>query len=107
MVLSRTQELLDEACKACRRCRELAGEADFLQEELVYWHAATTQVCSTAWRRVMEGETVPNADKLFSLLSRTPNSSNVAKPASRFNTATRYLVIEDALGFICHYKSCP
>ncbi len=53
LVLSRTQELLDDALENVPTDPGglAACEAAFLREELFYWHAATTQVCSTAWRR--------------------------------------------------------
>ena len=109
MVLSRTQELLDETLhNVPTGCAgSLAGEAAFLREELVYWHAATTHVCSTAWRRVMEGETVPNADKLFSLFEPDTELIKRGKASQPIQYGHKVLVIEDALGFICHYKIVP
>jgi hypothetical protein len=109
MVLSRTQELLEESLHNAPAggAGTLAGEAAFLQEELFYWHAATTQVCSTAWRRVMQGETVPNADKLFSLSEPDTELIKRGKASQPIQYGHKVLVIEDALGFICHYKIVP
>ena len=109
MVLSRTQELLDEALQntPAGAAGLLAGEAVFLLEELVYWHAATTQVCSTAWRRVMQGETVPNADKLFSLFEPDTELIKRGKASQPIQYGHKVLVIEDALGFICHHAIVP
>ena len=109
MVLSRTQEILDEALQSMPTGAAglIAGEAAFLQEELVYWHAVTTQVCSTAWRRVMQGETVPNADKLFSLFEPDSELIKRGKASQPIQYGHKVLVIEDALGFICHYKIVP
>jgi IS5 family transposase len=116
LVLSRTQELLDEALQngpiadtqsLSREAASLAGEVVFLREELTYWHATTTQVCSTAWRRVMQGEGVPNSDKLFSLFEPDSELIKRGKASQPIQYGHKVLVIEDALGFICHYKVVP
>jgi len=109
MVLSRTQELLDQALQntSAGVAGLLADEAAVLREELVYWHAATTQVCGTAWRRVMQGETVPNADKLFSLFEPDTELIKRGKASQPIQYGHKVLVIEDAVGFICHYKVMP
>jgi IS5 family transposase len=109
LVLSRTQELLDESLQNAPADADgfAAGETAFLREELAYWHAATTQVCSTAWRRVMEGETVPNSDKLFSLFEPHTELIKRGKASQPIQYGHKVLVIEDALGFLCHYKVVP
>lgn len=109
MVLSQTQELLDDAVQNEPQGPEVlaTGEATFLLEELVYWHAATTHVCSTAWRRVMEGETVPNCDKLFSLFEPDSELIKRGKASQPIEYGHKVFVIEDALGFICHYTILP
>ena len=110
MVLSNTQELLDDALQGVPQDSGgilAAAEAAALLEELVYWHAATTHVCSTAWRRVMEGETVPNSDKLFSLFEPDSELIKRGKASKPIEYGHKVLVIEDALGFICHYTIVP
>jgi hypothetical protein len=109
MVLSRTQELLDDALLNVppNSGGFATGEAALLLEELVYWHAATTHVCSTAWRRLMEGETVPNSDKLFSLFEPDTELIKRGKASQPIQYGHKVLVIEDELGFICHYKIVP
>jgi hypothetical protein len=110
LVLSRTQELLDGALQTTPKDTEgllAAGKAAVLLDELVYWHAATTHVCNTAWRRVMNGETVPNSDKLFSLFEPDTELIKRGKASQPIEFGHRVLVIEDALGFICHYKVMP
>jgi hypothetical protein len=82
----------------------LCTEAMELYQELLYWQAVTQHVCNTAWRRVMEGETVPNADKLFSLFEPDTELIKRGKPAQPIQFGHKVLVIEDAIGFICHYK---
>lgn len=109
MVLSRTQQLLDDSLEIAILGPDglASGEVAFLQGELVFWHAATTQVCSTAWRRAIDGETVPNSDKLFSLFEPDTELIKRGKAGQPIQYGHKVLVIEDALGFICHYKVVP
>jgi IS5 family transposase len=108
-VLPRTQDLLDQAMQ--KRPANADGfataEAAELRNALFYWHAATTHVCGTARRRVFEGETVPNSDKLFSLFEPDTELLKRGKAGQPIQYGHKVLVIEDALGFLCHYKVVP
>ena len=112
VVLPRCEELLDAALgrlsgddvHSGEDGLLLHGEATALYQELIYWQAVTEHVVNTAWRRVMEGETVPNADKLFSLFEPDTELIKRGKPAKPIQFGHKLLVIEDAIGFICHYK---
>ena len=84
-----------------------AGEAMALYQELVYWQAVTEHVRGTAWRRVMEGEQVPNPEKLFSLFEPDTELIKRGKASQPVQFGHRVLVIEDAAGFICHHKIVP
>ncbi len=109
LVLPRTQELLDDALQSVPTDSEglPTGEVAFLLSELVYWHAATTHVCGTARRRVFQDEKVPNADKLFSLFEPDTELVKRGKASQPMQYGHKVLVIEDALGFLCHYKIIP
>ena len=65
LVLSRTQAMLDDAMENLAVYQDPSLRV--LLEELAYWHSATEHVRGTAHRRVVEGERVPNSQKLFSL----------------------------------------
>jgi transposase, IS5 family len=80
------------------------GEAVSLCHQLTYWHAVTEHVVSTAWRRVMEGETVPNCDKLFSLFEPDTELIKRGKAGKPNEFGHQVLVIEDAAGYICHFQ---
>lgn len=106
LILPRLQEMLDMASG-----RVPALDAGFpmdevaqLRNELVYWHAATEHVVGTAWRRVMEGETVPNREKLFSLFEPDTELLRRGKAVKPNQFGHQALVIEDAVGYICHYQ---
>jgi IS5 family transposase len=109
MILPRTQELLDYARENVPTdAQDLPiSEAVVLQEELIYWHAVTTHVCGTARRRVLEDEKVPNPDKLFSLFEPDTELIKRGKASQPIQYGHKILVIEDAVGFICHYKVMP
>ena len=109
LVLPRTQALLDYALQDLPTDREglPTGEVAFLLENLVYWHAATTHVCGTARRRVLEDEKVANSDKLFSLFEPHTELIKRGKASQPIQYGHKVFVIEDAVGFICHYKIMP
>lgn len=109
MILPRTQELLDYARENVPTDAQslLGSEAACLVEELIYWHATTTHVCGTARRRVLEDEKVPNSDKLFSLFEPDTELIKRGKARQPIQYGHKILVIEDAVGFICHYKVMP
>jgi hypothetical protein len=109
LILPRAQGLLDYARENVPTdARGLpTSEAAILLEELVYWHAVTTHVCGTARRRVLEDEKVPNSDKLFSLFEPDTELIKRGKTSQPIQYGHKILVIEDAVGFICHYKVMP
>lgn len=69
-LLDRAHDILDRAkttCETLEQDFELDLVATCNIDEIRRFSGLTRQVCDTARRRVLEGETVPNADKLFSL----------------------------------------
>jgi len=84
-----------------------SSEASALYQQLIYWHSVTEHVRGTAYRRVVLGESVPNADKLFSLFEPDTELIMRGKAASPIEFGHKVMVIEDAVGFICHWKVLP
>lgn len=72
-------------------------------EELWHYVQLTAKVCGTARRRVLRGETVPNEDKLFSIFEPHTELIKRGKQPDPIQYGHEVLVIEDAVGFICHY----
>jgi transposase, IS5 family len=70
------------------------------------WHYVqlTAKVCSTARRRVLLGETVPNEEKIFSICEPHTELIKRGKQPDPIQYGHKVLVIEDAVGFICHYQ---
>ena len=83
------------------------NEASGLYQQLVYWHSVTAHVRGTAYRRVVLGEKVPNVDKLFSLFEPDTELIKRGKAGSPIEFGHKVMVIEDAVGFICHWKVLP
>ncbi len=86
-----------------------AGAADLLsskakQREIKRYVALTQQVCDTARRRVLEGETVSNTDKIFSIFEPHTELIKRDKQPNPIQFGHNVLVIEDAVGFVCHYE---
>lgn len=72
-------------------------------EELRHYLLLTEKVCGTARRRVLLGETVPNEEKVFSMFEPHTELIQRGKQPDPIQYGHKVLVIEDAVGFICHY----
>jgi hypothetical protein len=114
------RELLDLAKELLERARQLLVRLAFQEED---WHEEigsasampplarlhhyvelTRRVCDTATRRVLLGETVPHADKIFSIFEPETELIKRGKQAKPIQYGHKVLVIEDAVGFICDYQ---
>jgi IS5 family transposase len=73
------------------------------REELWHYLQLTEKVCGTARRRVLLGETVPNEEKIFSIFEPHTELIKRGKQPDPIQYGHKVLVIEDAVGFICHY----
>ncbi len=67
----------------------------------------TQQVCGTARRRVLLGETVPNEDKLFSIFEPHTQLYRRGKAGQPNQFGRLVLVYEDSAGFISHHYVMP
>lgn len=74
------------------------------ERELLHYLQLTAKVCGTARRRVLLGETVPNAEKLFSVFEPHTELIQRGKQPDPIQYGHKVLVIEDAAGFICDYQ---
>jgi IS5 family transposase len=71
--------------------------------EVQHWIDLTQQVCDTAHRRVLLGESVPNCDKLFSLFETHTQLYRRGKAGQPNQYGRLALIYEDGAGFISHY----
>lgn len=111
------QELLELAEMVFARAESLRetvrknGTADAevlaLDRELETFLKRTRQVCGTAWRRVLCGETIPNREKLFSIFETHTQLYKRGKAGEPMQFGRLVLVYEDGAGFITHYDVLP
>src|SRR5262249_7872646 len=74
------------------------------ERELQHYLGLTEKVCGTARRRVLQGETVPNEEKVFSIFEPHTELIQRGKQPNPIQYGHKVLVIEDAAGFICDYQ---
>ena len=98
------RELLRLAQNILARARALATACEpAAAAELSRFIERTEQVCGTARRRVLHGETVPNADKLFSIFEPHTQLYKRGKAGEPIQFGRLVLVYEDSAGFITHH----
>ncbi|QDV22594.1 ISNCY family transposase [Aureliella helgolandensis] len=109
---SRYRDLLQRVALLLERAKSLTNEAKSLGASTVtlslittieHWTGLTEQVCDTARRRVLLGESVPNCDKLFSLFETHTQLYRRGKAGQPNQYGRLALVYEDGAGFISHY----
>ena len=98
MLISRAKELVETA-----QIEGNTPEILSLSTALDDWLDLTEQVCDTATRRVLNGEAVPNEEKLFSLFETHTQLYRRGKAATPNQSGRLVLVFEDGAGFISHY----
>jgi IS5 family transposase len=107
------RELLKEAAAVLERARDLerkarrgrgVQEGAVLADQMAHYCRLTEQVCGTARRRMLLGEQVPSSEKLFSIFEPETQMFKRGKAGEPVQFGHLTLVVEDAAGFICHYK---
>ena len=83
---------------------ELGNGISGRERELLHYLQLTEQVCGTARRRVLLGETIANEEKLFSIFEPHTELIQRGKQPNPIQFGHKVLVIEDAAGFICSYQ---
>ena len=69
-----------------------------------HYVALTAKVLEQTHRRVVLGESVPNAEKIFSIFEPHTELINRGKTPQPVEFGHRVLVLEDQVGFIVHYQ---
>jgi hypothetical protein len=109
-LLRRAEALVSLAADLCQTL-ENEYEFDYVLAsqiaEIQGFLKQTQQVCGTARRRVLEGESVPNEDKLFSLFEPHTQLYRRGKAGQPNQFGRLVLIYEDAAGFISHYSILP
>ena len=104
-LLTRTEQLLTRADELVESAKSESSSITILSQiaAIERWNELTRQVCDTAARRVLMGESVPNCDKLFSLFETHTQLYRRGKADQPNQYGRLVLVYEDAAGFISHY----
>lgn len=105
-ILARALDLLDPALLTISPC-EHTCEVNTLRGQLHNLLTLTIPVCDVARRRVLQGETIANDEKLFSLFEPETELILRGKTPHPVEFGHRVLVIEDGAGFVCHYTVMP
>lgn len=99
-------QLTQRAQALMTKAESQGGDATTI-EELRKYLGLTERVRDTARRRVLWGETVPNADKLFSLFETHTQLYKRGKAGEPVQFGRLVLTIEDAVGFIVQHEVLP
>jgi len=103
MIATRAEKLQKRVC----RRRSAAVEVLAITAGLQVFLERTRHVCGTARRRVLQGEQVPNADKLFSIFEPHTQLYKRGKAATPVQFGRQVLVYEDDAGFVSHAYLLP
>jgi transposase, IS5 family len=71
---------------------------------LLHYVILTEKVCETARRRVLQGETVANEEKIFSIFEPHTELIKRGKQPVSIQYGHNVLVVEDAVGFVIEYR---
>ena len=74
------------------------------EAKLLHYVILTEKVCDNARRRVLEGETVPNEEKIHSVFEPHTELIKRGKQPNPIEFGHKVLVIEDAVGFVVDYQ---
>jgi hypothetical protein len=107
-LLQLADTILDRAAELQAVARQSGDfEVLALSGELGVFMQRTQQVCGTARRRVLEGEQVPNQEKLFSIFEPHTQLYKRGKAGEPVQFGRQALIYEDAVGFIVYYHVIP
>jgi hypothetical protein len=83
------------------------AEALALDKDLETYLQRTRHVCGLARRRVLQGETIPNHEKLYSIFETHTQLYKRGKASEPVQFGRLVLVFEDGAGFITHHHLLP
>jgi len=100
---------LGRAAKLQKRLKRHASGIELIamDAELVNFIEKTRHVRGTARRRVLQGEHVPNSEKLFSIFEPHTQLYKRGKAAKPMQFGRQVLIYEDGAGFIAHAYLLP
>jgi hypothetical protein len=97
----------DELRASLKKKGKASSEVLALDKQLQTFIERTRHVCGTARRRVLQGENVPNSEKLFSIFETHTQLYKRGKAAQPVQFGRQILIYEDGAGFISHAYLMP
>jgi hypothetical protein len=97
----------DKLRESLKNRGKASGEVLSLDAQLNTFMERTRHVCGTARRRVLQGETIPNHEKLFSIFETHTQLYQRGKAADPVQFGRLVLVCEDGAGFMTHVYLMP
>jgi hypothetical protein len=102
-LLVKGRQLAEQAAERLFEVGRPAAPLSGLHRQLQEFVARTAQVLDYSRRRVLQGEKIANSEKLFSLFEPHTQLINRGKQPQPIQFGHNLLIIEDAVGFVCHY----
>ena len=102
-LIVRAEELYTSLPRGAKADSEVLG----WEAKLKVFPDRTQHVCGTARRRVLQGQTVPNSEKLFSIFETHTQLYRRGKVAEPVQFGRQILVYEDGAGFVMHAYLLP
>jgi transposase, IS5 family len=102
-LLAKGRQLAEQVAGRLAEVVILVSPVVALHQQLQEFMQRTAQVLDYSRRRVLQGETIANHEKLFSLFEPQTQLINRGKQPQPIEFGHKVLIIEDAVGFICHY----
>ena len=108
-LLALAEMIIHRSEKLQKRLKRRTADVELmaLHAELAGFLEKTRQVCGTARRRVLQGEHVPNSEKLFSIFEPHTQLYKRGKAGKPMQFGRQALVYEDGAGFITHAYLLP
>jgi IS5 family transposase len=110
-LLGRARELLktldfapDPAAFTLDKLKSGATPVTTKEAKLLHYVILTEKVCDNARRRVLEGETLANEEKIFSIFEPHTELIKRGKQPNPIQFGHNVLVIEDKVGFVVDYR---
>jgi transposase, IS5 family len=103
-LLSKGQELEQQVQQALAASTVPDAVLSVKHKQLAEFLAMTNQVLGYSRRRVLHGEKIPHQEKLFSMFEPHTQLINRGKRPHPIQFGHSVLVVEDAVGYICHYR---
>jgi hypothetical protein len=108
-LLSLADTILDRAEKLQKRLKRRAVVVEWMawDADLTGFIEKTRHICGTARRRILQGEHVPNNEKLFSIFEPHTQLYKRGKAAKPMQFGRQVLIYEDGAGFVTHAYLMP